>query len=128
MMVPDWAGYCGFRAAFGEVMDERYHTLEWLDEKLLHGEVQFWRTGNAAIIAEKRDYPTGASDVHGLIAAGDLGDIVEVLIPQAEAWGKAQGCIAAQIESREGWAKVLRPFGYQIHQITVRKELSDGPQ
>ena len=126
-MIPDWAGYCGFRDAFAGVMDERYYTLDWLDQQILLGKVQFFCTDDAAIIAEIKDYPTGAKDVHGLIAAGDLADIIEVLIPQAEAWGKERGCIAGLIESRPGWAKTLKGFGYEPHQLTIRKELTDGP-
>lgn len=122
-MIPDWAGYLKFRDAFGEVMDERYHTLDWLDGQVLKGLVQFFRANDAAIIAEVRDYPTGARDVHGLIAAGNLETIIRVLIPRAEEWGKAAGCVAAQIESREGWARALRPSGYCTHQVIVRKEL-----
>ncbi len=120
---PDWAGYCEFRAAFAEVMDDRYHTVDWLDEQLLTGKVKFWRSQGAAIIAEVRDYPTGAKDIHGLIAAGDLSEIVEILIPCAERWGRDNGCIAATIESRPGWAKTLAPYSYETHQLTVRKEL-----
>lgn len=122
----DWAGYCEFRPMFAEVMDERYHTLKWLDEQVLGGKVRFWRSPNAAMITEVRDYPTGAKDIHALIAAGDLGEIVEIITPQAEQWAREQGCLAAQVESREGWARALRPAGYQTHQMIVRKELFDG--
>jgi hypothetical protein len=122
-MIPDWATYCEWRGAFAEVIDDRYYSLDWLDMRLLNGEVRFWATPSAAIIAELREYPTGAMDVHGLIAAGDLREIIETLIPQAEQWGAAQGCIAALIESRPAWAKALAPFGYETHQVTVRKEL-----
>lgn len=120
-MIPD--GYCVFRSAFSEVMDQRYHTLEWLDDQVLSGRVQFWRTDNAAMITEIRDYPTGARDIHALIAAGDLAEIVEEITPAAEQWARSQGCIAAQVESREGWAKALKPSGYESHQLIVRKEL-----
>jgi hypothetical protein len=102
-------------------MDERYHTLEWLDDQVLTGKAYFWRSDNAAIIAEIRTYPTGAKDIHGLIAAGELDEIVNVLIPQAEEWAREQGCIAAQIESRPGWARALKD--YEPHQLIVRKEL-----
>jgi len=122
-MAPDWAGYWTFRDRFGEVIDERYHTLDWLDRQVLSGEFRFWRTANAAIITEMRDYPTGAKDIHGIIAAGDMGEIVHSLIPQAEEWGREQGCLAAIIESRAGWAKALAPFGYEAHQVAIRKGL-----
>ncbi len=125
-MIPDWAGYLEFRHAFGEVMDERYHTLPWLDQQVLGGKVQFWRSDNAAMITELRDYPTGSRDIHALIAAGDLEEIITDITPLAEQWARDHGCIAAQVESREGWARALRPSGYQTHQIIVRKELTDG--
>lgn len=124
MMVPDWAGYLRFRPAFGEVIDPRYYTLTWLDGQLLHGNVKFWRTDNAAILAELKHYPTGARDVHGLIAAGDLAEIIETLIPLAEQWGRDNGCIGALIESRPAWARALKPYGYEHHQTIVRKELT----
>lgn len=127
MIVNDWAGYCEFRPAFAEVMDERYHTLRWLDEQVLAGKVAFWRSDNAAMITEVRDYPTGAKDIHALIAAGDLSEIINDIAPRAEAWAQQRGCLAAQVESREGWAKALKPSGYRTHQVIVRKELGDGP-
>ncbi len=122
-MIPAWATYCKWREAFAKVIDERYYTLDWLDMRFLNGEVMFWGSENAAIIAEIRDYPTGAKDVHGLIAAGDLREIVEALIPQAEAWGREQGCIGAIIESRPAWSRALEPYGYEVSQVAVRKEL-----
>jgi hypothetical protein len=125
-MIPDWAGYLHFRHLFAEVMDQRYHTLDWLDQQVLGGKVQFWRSDNAAMITEIKDYPTGATDIHGLIAAGALEEIIGQLIPAAEQWARSIGCIAAHIESREGWARALRPSGYQTHQVIVRKELADG--
>jgi hypothetical protein len=76
----------------------------------------------AAIVTELRDYP-GCRAIHGLAAAGDLGEIADVLIPAAEAWGKKQGCAFAIIESRPGWARQLRGSGYETHQVSVRKML-----
>ncbi len=122
-MIPEWACYTEWRDAFAEVIDERYYTLDWLDMRLLNGEVMFWGTESAAIIAELREYPTGAIDVHGLIAAGDLREIIGDLIPKAEAWGRERGCIGAVIESRQEWARALAPHGYEPFQLTVRKEL-----
>lgn len=121
-MVPDWAGYLEFRDAFASVMDpERYH-IQWLDDRVLSGAALFLRSDNAAIVAEVRAYPTGFREVHGLVAAGDLGEIVGELIPAAEQWGVEQGCGGAIIESRLGWAKALKESGYEMHQVAVRKE------
>lgn len=123
----NWAGYCEFRQAFREVMDERYHTLPWLDEQVLGGKVQFWRSDNAALLTEFKTYPTGAVDIHVVISAGDMAEVIGILRPAAEQYGRENGCIAATVESRQGWARALKPHGYESHQLTVRKELQDGP-
>lgn len=123
MIVPDWSGYLEFRSAFQGVVDERYWPMEWLDQRILSGAARFFRSENAAIVAELRQYPGGAIDVHGLIAAGDKREIVGKLIPQAEAWGRENECLAGVVESRPGWAKALKPSGYEVAQVTVRKEL-----
>lgn len=122
-MTPDWGGYCSFRSAFAEVIDERYHTLAWLDEQVLGGKVQFWRSANAAMLTEIKGYPTGTLDIHVVIAAGDMVEIIGELAPLAEEYGREAGCLAATVESRLGWARALKPSGYEMHQCIVRKEL-----
>lgn len=119
--IPDWAGYLAFRQRFADTLDERFHTIEWLDFMVSSGAYRFWRSANAAIIAEIKKFPTGARQLHGLLAAGELAEIVSELIPQAEQWGRERGCVLAVIESRPGWAKALQD--YEIHQVSVRKEL-----
>ena len=117
------AGYLRFRPLFAAALDPRLYTLDHLDALVESGRGVFFHTGTAAIVAELRAYPTGARVVHGLVAAGDLADIVEILIPAAEAWGRSRGCIAATIESRPGWARLLKTHGYAAHQTAVWKDL-----
>lgn len=119
----NWSDYYLWRHDFGEVLDRRYYSLKWLDDMVLSGRVKLFTSDHAAILAEIKEYPTGARDVHGLVAAGNLGEIVETLIPQAEEWGRAMGCLGAVIESREGWGKVLKTNGYEPFQTAIRKEL-----
>jgi hypothetical protein len=123
MIVADWAGYCRFRDQFAEVLDPRRYRLDWLDQQILEGNFMLWVGDNAAIVASIETYPTGAKDIHGQIAAGDLEEIVNVLIPQAERDAKAMGCIGAKISSREGWGRALRGSGYEPYQLTLMKEL-----
>ena len=119
----EWAAYCRWRPAFAEVIDQRYYSIEWLEGQLLSARAFFLCTPEAAIIYEIKAYPTGACDVHGLIAAGDLSDIVHELIPVVEHRGRSLGCVGALISSREGWSKVLRSSGYKPYQVEIRKEL-----
>lgn len=123
MILPDWAGYRRFRDRFAEAMDPAFWPIEYLVGLILSGRARLWVGSEAAVVAEIRDYPGGARVVHGLVAAGRIEEIVEQLIPEAEAWGTAMGCTAAIIESRAGWARALKAEGYAPHQVAIRKEL-----
>lgn len=127
-------GYWQWREMFAEALDQRFHRIEHVDEMVCTGArvlainsrateaAKFFTNGRAAALAEIRRYPTGAMDVHGLVAAGDVEAIVE-LIPTIEAWGEAMGCIGAVIESRPAWARIMKKHGYDVFQTAVRKEL-----
>ena len=119
----DWTAYLKWRPAFTRAMDARLHTPEWLDGRILAGHAQFWRSERAAAVTEIRNYPTGAYDVHALVAAGDVGEIRDRIIPQVEAWGRAIGALGIVVERRPGWARALRPAGFASHQLAVRKDL-----
>jgi hypothetical protein len=119
----DWNAYLQWRTAFAAAVDDRLYPLEWVDARILAGSAQFWRSDAAAAVTEIRYYPTGAYDVHGLVAAGDAGEVRDRIIPQVEAWGRSIGALGIVIESRPGWARILRPAGFRAHQLAVRKEL-----
>jgi len=123
MIVPDWAGYLRFRDQFQEVMDPERYPVDWLDRQVLDGTFGVIVGDKAAIVFTIEEYPTGAKDIHGQLAAGDLKEIVGVLIPRAEQHARDLGCIGAMISSRPGWAKALASSGYRGHQVTVRKAL-----
>lgn len=118
------AAYHKWRPEFESVMDSRMYTIGWLDGQVWSGRAWFWGNDKAGIVAELRHYPTGNFDIHGLVAAGDVGVIRDLLIPQAEAWAKSIGAIGAVIESREGWGKVMRGSGYAPFQMSIRKDLA----
>jgi hypothetical protein len=115
--------YAVWRSRFAEAMDPRLYTLDHLDRLVLSGRARFWSSQGAAIVAELKTFPTGARAVHGLIAAGDLDEVETILIPQAEAWGRQNGCILALIDSRSGWGRVMKKHGYAPFQTAIAKEL-----
>ena len=115
--------YHRFRHRFAEAMDQRLYDLPYLDRLLFSGRAHIWFGEEAAIVTEIREYPTGARVIHGVVAAGDLGEITNALIPKAEEWGRSIGCVLAIVESREGWSRALRRRGYETHQVAVRKAL-----
>jgi hypothetical protein len=123
MIVPDWAAYHRFRPSFAEAMDPAFYPIDHLDHLLLSKRATLFASGDAAMVAEIRLYPSGLRAVHCLVAAGRIDEIVEAIRPRVEAWGRAHGCGAAIVESRAGWANVLKPHGYAPFQISVRKDL-----
>lgn len=123
MTIPNWAAYVHFRPQFAEALDPAFYPIDYLDALILSGRARLWIGAHAAIVAEIKEYPGGARVVHGLVAAGRMEEIVDRLIPEAEAWGKAAGCTHAIIESRSGWMRALKPHGYEPHQVAVRKQL-----
>lgn len=118
-----WPDYVQWRDEFAKVLDPRRYTLEWLDWQVLSGAYRLLVSDHAAILFEFKTYPTGAMDVHGILAAGDLEKIRGVLIPEAERIARSIGCIGSIIESRAGWQKALKHNGYELHQTVLRKEL-----
>ena len=116
------AAYLRFRPDLEAVMDPRLFTIEWLDGQVIAGSYRVFSSANAIIIAEIKTYPTGAREVHGVVAAGELGEIENELIPQAEQWGKLLNCIAGQIDSRDGWERVMKRHGYERLKTVIRKE------
>lgn len=109
--------------AFADVMDHRYYSPQWLAGEVWSGRARFFEGEGCALVAEIKIYPAGGRDVHFLVAAGDLDELIEALRLDVEAWGREMNCIASVVESREGWARALKPHGYEPHQLAVRKEL-----
>lgn len=115
--------YLRFRDRLAEALDPRFYPIDWLDNQVLEGRATTIATENGCVVVEIRNYPGGAREVHGLVAAGDLDEIVERVIPAVEQMGRENGCQVACCESREGWARMLKSSGYRVHQVTLRKEL-----
>lgn len=122
-MAEPLVGWPRWRDSFAAILDPRFYTIVWLEGELAAGRVQLLASDRAAVLIGVRAYPTGAREVHGLAAAGALDEIRSRLIPAAEAWGRANNCVVASIDSRPGWARTLRAEGYALHQCCLRKEL-----
>lgn len=115
--------YQTWRLRFLEAVDEDLHPAHWIDAMVAGGKWKFWGNNQAAILAEIKIYPSGAKEVHGVVAAGEL-DAIKALIPNAEQWGRDNGCIRATIQSSPAWARLMRDAGYVPEQLIIAKELA----
>jgi hypothetical protein len=125
--VPDWAGYLRFRDQFRRLLDPRCYTVEWLDQQVMAGAFRLFVGERSAILTSIKTYPTWARELHGEGAAielpGGIEEVEDVLIPEAEDYGRMMGCKWAEIASRPVWAKRLKSRGYEQYQLSIRKEL-----
>lgn len=113
--------YTRFRDELAGLLDERFHTIEWLDCQVENGAIRVKGNDKAVILFELKRYPTGWVELQGMAAAGDLATIKEELIPAAERLARSMGCKSARIESREAWGRLLPD--YQLYQTTIIREL-----
>lgn len=118
----DWPMFKRWLPAFASILDPRMYTPQWLVGEVWSGRIRFWGNERAALAAELKTYPTGARDLHFLIAAGELKELLSTLRPAAEQWGRERGCLGAIVESRAGWARALETEGYEPFQLHIRKE------
>jgi hypothetical protein len=112
--------YLPWRDEYSKLADPARYPMSWLDEQVARGSIRAWAVPTAGMLAEVRVYPGGLREAHCMAAAGELAGILE-LKPIVEAWGRIQGCGEAVVESRIGWAKVLKD--YRMHQVSIRKVL-----
>ena len=115
--------YEHWRERFADALDERLYPVEYLDALVASGEVVFWATETSALIFEIKEFPSGARAVTPVVAAGDVRELADVFLPQMNAWGREMGCTLSLIESREGWARLLKPRGYAVCQVSITKDL-----
>src|SRR3546814_13982131 len=74
--------------SFAQIIDTRTHRIEWLDAQVWTGRARVWGADDACLVTELRHFPTGAFEVHVLIAAGNMETLVNEIIKRVEAWGR----------------------------------------
>lgn len=97
-------------------------TLDDVREAVERGEAQLWAGERSAHVTQIETYPFGKA-IEVLASGGDMDELIDVLRPQIEAWAKAQGCVAAHVVGRLGWARQLKSCGYEPLYTVIRKEL-----
>lgn len=88
------------------------HLIDDVDAAVRAGEMQLWATETAAAITEIVEYPRKKA-LHMPFCGGELGELVNVIVPACEAWGKAQGCDWFTGCGRAGWDRVMGAHGYR---------------
>lgn len=116
-----WLDYLPYREALISILDERFYTGEWLDSQILSGNFKVFTGKQSCILAAVKPYPTGALECHVMAATGELQELISTAIVSVEKWAQSLGCICCVIESRSGWAKIMKAQGYETYQTATRK-------
>lgn len=119
--------YAQHRAEIASILDERRWPLAWVEQQIIEGRIALLENDTAIIGVERREYPGGLVELHGMFAAGDMAGVLE-LIDQACAAGKLAGCDVASIDSKPAWQRILKDRGFRPVKTLIEKDLDDGPQ
>ena len=81
---------------------------------LLNREMQLWLAPEGAMVTQIVTYPTGIKVMALLLVGGTMSKWLH-LLPQVEAWAKAQGCEVSELpRGRKGWVKMLKDYNSMI--------------
>lgn len=105
------------------MLDERRWPLWWIEGEISAGRIGLLANDTAIIGVERREYPGGLAELHGMFAAGEMAGILE-LIDQAVL--TAEGFDCAAISSKPAWGRILKSRGFVPHQLTIVKNLATG--
>jgi len=119
---PGWFEYTERSAEIAQLLDTRCYTMEWLDAQIMNGDARVFASDDAVIVVAVKQYPAGATELHGLVAAGAL-EAILALIDESTAWAAQVGVTFACIASRPGWGRVLKDRGFSLYQTELRKDL-----
>lgn len=113
--------YFHWRPLLIEALDGRYFNGEWLDCQVMSGRAVFLHDEHSSLIAEVKFYPTGATDVAVICAAGDARRMCSTWVPVLEEIANRNGSLAVIVDSRQAWARLLKGFGFEEYRFCVRK-------
>jgi hypothetical protein len=115
--------YQDWRERLATANRDDFYPIHWLDRQVEIGMAVPIIGDASAMVVGVRTYPGGARVGHIKAAAGDMDELITVLGPRAEKWGREHGCTIAMIEGRHGWSRTLRQHGWHHHSVTLLKDL-----
>ena len=118
-LLSQWAR---FRDRFQTAMDDGFWTIEDLEQKIAHRRAFFFPGADSALVGQVEVYPGGVRVFQVLWAVGEVEELLR-MAPGVEAVARMMGCNEILIEGREAWEKLLKPNGYELWSVTLRKAL-----
>lgn len=104
-----------------DALEGGFYTIDDVMRAIAENRAQFWPGKNAAIVTEV-DQISQKRVIRVWLAGGDMDEIIQ-MSHGIESWARLQGCEEVLIEGRKGWERMLKPQGYELFSITIRKAL-----
>jgi hypothetical protein len=117
--------YIEHRAEIAGMLNERRYPLWWVEAQISEGRIALLSNDTAIIGVERREYPGGLVELHGMFAAGDMAGVLELIDEACEA-GKLAGCDVASIDSKPAWQRILKDKGFRPVKTLIEKDLAHG--
>lgn len=90
---------------------QRTHLIEDVEAMVASGEAMLWEGKKSAAVTEVISFPR-SKVMHLWLCGGDLREIVEDMLPKAEAYAASIGCDRLTTAGRVGWDRVMKTHGY----------------
>jgi hypothetical protein len=113
------------RDEIASILDERFYPLAWVEQEIAAGRIGLMHNDTAIIGIERRVYPGGAVELHGMFAAGAMAGVLELIDLAVDA-ARLAGCTVAAIDSKAAWGRVLKARGFAVDRTRIVKDLADG--
>ncbi|HXA40307.1 MAG TPA: hypothetical protein VNW53_15020 [Phenylobacterium sp.] len=100
----------------------RTHALADVKAAVDRGEARLWPGAASALVAAVEQDP-GERRLLIWLAGGERQELEGDVLPQVEAWGRAQRCRRVLVIGRAGWERTLKPHGYAPLARIIAKDL-----
>jgi hypothetical protein len=100
----------------------RTHELRDVEVLVRDGAAQFWAALSSAVVTLIEDDPRERRLLVWL-AGGDLDELTAEVLPQVEAWARANRCRRLLVIGRPGWERALKPKGFAPLARVIAKDL-----
>ena len=98
------------------------HSIEDVERMVETGEAQLWQGQKSAAVTEIIQFPR-VKVLHLWLCGGDLREITEDMLPQAEAFARVEGCTRLTTAGRIGWDRVMGKHGFTPIASVCAKDL-----
>lgn len=98
------------------------HAIEDVERMILEDEAQLWLGEKSAAVTEIVQFPK-CKTLHLWLCGGDLREIIDVMLPKAEAFARQEGCTRLTTAGRVGWDRVMKGQGFSPAASICAKDL-----